>query len=145
MQAVLNPNGGVYGIVAESGYQYGYDTINQLFTSIFGGPNQWSLQNGKLTRLFETDQFKAAVGRPATSGPPACTSQAHPGYNTLSARDAFLARKGMFRWDGNTADIFNGRGSGGSVITMDPLGSRGERRGGEVCQRAGIRGHVQLG
>ena len=35
--------------------------MSVLFTSIFGGPNQWSLQNGKLTRQFETDQFKAAV------------------------------------------------------------------------------------
>ena len=112
MQAVLNPNGGVYGIVAESGYQYGYDTINQLFTSIFGGPNQWSLQNGKLTRLFETDQFKAAVGAARDIWSAGLYEPGAPGYNTLSARDAFLARKGMFRWDGNTADIFNGRGSG---------------------------------
>jgi putative aldouronate transport system substrate-binding protein len=120
MQAVLNPNAGVYGIVSESGYQYGYDTINQLFTSIFGGPNQWSLQNGKLTRLFETDQFKAAVGAARDIWAAGLYEPGAPGYNTLSARDAFLARKGMFRWDGNTADIYNGRGSGGSVISMDP-------------------------
>ncbi|MBV8718063.1 MAG: hypothetical protein JO020_27315 [Chloroflexi bacterium] len=120
MQAILNPNAGVFGIVAESGYQYGYDTINQLFTSIYGAPNQWSLQNGKLTRLFETDQFKAAVGTARDIWAAGLYEPGASGYNTLSARDAFLSRKGMFRWDGNTADIFNGRGTGGSIIPMDP-------------------------
>ena len=120
MQAVLNPNAGVYGIVAESGYQYGYDTINQLFTSIYGAPNVWSLDNGKLTRLFETDQFKSAVGTARDIWAAGLYEPGAPGYNTLSARDAFLARKGMFRWDGNTADIFNGRGASGSIIPMDP-------------------------
>lgn len=120
MQTLLNPNGGLFGLVAESGYQYGYGTINQLFTSIFGGPNQWSLDNGKLTRLFETEQFKAAVGFARDLWAAGMYEPGGPGYNTLSARDAFLARKGVFRWDGNTPDIFNGRGSGGAVIPLEP-------------------------
>jgi putative aldouronate transport system substrate-binding protein len=120
MQTLLNPNGGQFGLVAEVGYQYGYGVINQLFTSIHGAPNQWSLQNGKLTRLFETDQFKAAVGAARDFWAAGLYEPGGPGYNTLSARDAFLARKGVFRWDGNTADVFNGRGSGGAIVQLQP-------------------------
>jgi putative aldouronate transport system substrate-binding protein len=120
MQSQLNPNGGLYGLVAESGYQYGYGVINQLFTSMFGGPNQWSLENGKLTRLFETEQLKAAVGFARDLWAAGLYEPGASGYNTLSARDAFLARKGVFRWDGNTADIYNGRGASGAIIPLDP-------------------------
>lgn len=120
MQSLLDPNGGVYGIVAEAGYQYGYATINQHFTSMFGAPNRWSLENGKLTRLFETEQFKAAVGFARDLWAAGLYEPGAPGYNTLSARDAFLARKGVFRWDGNTPDIFHGRGSSGALIPLDP-------------------------
>jgi putative aldouronate transport system substrate-binding protein len=89
MTTLTNPQQGLYGIVAEFGYQYAYGVNNQLFTSIFGGPNQWLVSNGKLTRLFETDQYRRAV-----------------------EFQAFIARKGVFRWDGNTADIFNSQGVG---------------------------------
>ena len=34
-----------------------------MFTQIFGGPNNWRLDSaGKLTRSYETEEFKAAVG-----------------------------------------------------------------------------------
>jgi putative aldouronate transport system substrate-binding protein len=32
-----------------------------------------------------------------------------PSYNTLSARERFVARTGVFRWDGNVADIYSAR------------------------------------
>jgi putative aldouronate transport system substrate-binding protein len=73
-----------------------------------------------LTRLFETDQFKAALGYARDLWAAGLYEPGASGYNTLSARDAFLARKGVFRWDGNRADIFNGRGASGAVIPMDP-------------------------
>ncbi|MBV9319958.1 MAG: hypothetical protein JO106_08595, partial [Mycobacterium sp.] len=120
MQKLLNPNAGLFGIVAEVGYQYGYGVNNQLFTSIFGGPNQWRLDNGKLTRLYETEQYKAALGYARDLWAAGLYEPGGPGYNTLSARDAYLARKGVFRWDGNTADIFNGRGGSGQIIPLDP-------------------------
>jgi putative aldouronate transport system substrate-binding protein len=111
MQDVTKPNEGLYGLVAEAGYQYGYGTVNQLITSIYGGPNQWSLSNGKLTRLFETEQFKAAVGFATDLWASGLYEPGAAGYNTLSARTAFIARKGMFRWDGNTPDHFISRGA----------------------------------
>jgi putative aldouronate transport system substrate-binding protein len=111
MQAVTKPNEGMYGLVAEAGYQYGYGTINQLLTSIYGGPNQWSLEDGKLTRLFETEQFKSAVEFARDVWASGLYEPGAGGYNTLSARTAFIARKGMFRWDGNTPDHFIARGA----------------------------------
>ena len=37
--------------------------VSTMFTQIFGGPNNWQLDSsGKLTRSYETEQFKAAVG-----------------------------------------------------------------------------------
>jgi putative aldouronate transport system substrate-binding protein len=120
MQTLLNPNAGLYGLVAEVGYQYGFGVLNQLFTSMFGGPNQWSLENGKLTRLYETEQLKAAVGFARDLWAAGLYEPGASGYNTLSARDAFLARKGVFRWDGNTADVYNGRGASGSIVPVDP-------------------------
>jgi putative aldouronate transport system substrate-binding protein len=122
MQTLMSPNEGRFGIVAEAGYQYGYGVNNQLFTSIFGGPNQWSLANGKLTRLFETDQYKAALEYARDLWAAGLYEPGAPGYNTISARQAMIARKGVFRWDGNTADIFNsqGVGAGNTGLTLQP-------------------------
>jgi putative aldouronate transport system substrate-binding protein len=111
MQTLQKPNDGLFGIVAESGYLYGYGVVNQLFTSIYGGPNQWQVDNGKLVRLFETEQFKAALGYARDLWSAGLYEPGSPGYNTLSARQAFVARKGVFRWDGNTTDIFHSFGA----------------------------------
>jgi len=111
MQALTKPNDGIFGIIGEAGYQYGYGTINQLFTSLAGGPNQWSLNNGKLTRLYETDQFKAAVDYARDLWAGGLFEPGTPGYNVISARAAMIARKGVFRWDGNVADIYNSQGA----------------------------------
>jgi putative aldouronate transport system substrate-binding protein len=119
MQTLSKPNEGLYGIVAEAGYQYGYGMNNQLFTSIFGGPNQWSVSNGKLTRLFETDQYKAALEYARDLWASGLYEPGSPGYNTLSARQAMIARKGIFRWDGNTADVFNSQGVGAGNVGLN--------------------------
>jgi putative aldouronate transport system substrate-binding protein len=111
MQTLQKPNDGLFGIVAESGYLYGYGVVNQLFTSVNGGPNQWKVENGKLIRLFETDQFKAALGYARDLWSAGLYEPGAPGYNTLSARQAFVARKGVFRWDGNTTDIYHSFGA----------------------------------
>ena len=112
MTTLMKPNQGLYGIVAEVGYQYGYGVNNQLLTSVFGAPNQWQLNGGKLTRLFETDQYRQALEYARDLWAAGLYEPGASGYNTLSARQAMLARKGIFRWDGNTADIFNSQGVG---------------------------------
>lgn len=115
MQTLAKPNQGLYGIVAEAGFQYGYGVTNQLFTSMFGGPNQWRLgSDGSLSRLFETDEFRQAIEYATGLWAAGLYEPGAPGYNTLSARQAFIARKGVFRWDGNTSDIYRSRGVGAS-------------------------------
>jgi putative aldouronate transport system substrate-binding protein len=111
MQTLTRPNDGLFGIIGEAGYQYGYGTINQLFSSLAGGPNQWLLDNGKLTRLYETDDFKAAVDFARDLWAAGLYEPGSPGYNVISARQAMIARKGVFRWDGNVPDIFNSQGA----------------------------------
>jgi putative aldouronate transport system substrate-binding protein len=119
MQTLSKPAEGRYGIVAEAGYQYAYGVINQLFTSLYGGPNRWSLSDGKLTRLFETDQFRMGVEYARDLWASGLYEPGAPGYNTISARQAFIARKGVFRWDGNTADIFRSQGTGAGNVGLN--------------------------
>lgn len=124
MQSLAKPSEGRYGIVAETGYQYAYGVMNQLFPSLFGAPNQWQLANGKLTRLFETDQFRQALEFARDLWAAGLYEPGASGYNTISARQAMIARKGVFRWDGNTAEIFHsigiGASSGGSGLVPAP-------------------------
>ena len=121
MQSLARPNDGLYGLIGEAGYQYAYGVTNQFLTSVFGGPNQWSLQNGKLTRLFETDQFRQAVEFARDVWSAGLYEPGSPSYNVISARQAMVARKGVFRWDGNTSDIFHSRGVGaGGLSSLQP-------------------------
>ncbi|MBV9579936.1 MAG: hypothetical protein JO057_15205 [Chloroflexi bacterium] len=96
------PNSGLWGIGVEAGPIYAYGLWMGLFTSIFGAPNNWAMDpaSGKFTATFETDQYKQAtqyVKDLYTAG------VFHPdssNYNTISARDAFQARKFAYRYDG---------------------------------------------
>jgi putative aldouronate transport system substrate-binding protein len=96
------PNSGMWGIGVEAGPIYAHGLWMGLFTSIFGAPNNWAVDpaSGKFTATFETDQYKQAtqyVKDLYTAG------VFHPdssNYNTISARDAFQARKFAYRYDG---------------------------------------------
>ena len=96
------PNSGLWGIGVEAGPIYAYGLWMGLFSSIFGAPNNWAVDpaSGKFTATFETDQYKQAtqyVKDLYTAG------VFHPdssNYNTISARDAFQARKFAYRYDG---------------------------------------------
>ena len=96
------PNSGMWGIGVEAGPIYAHGLWMGLFTSIYGAPNNWAVDSasGKFTATFETDQYKQAtqyVKDLYTAG------VFHPdssNYNTISARDAFQARKFAYRYDG---------------------------------------------
>ncbi|GAC1318802.1 MAG: hypothetical protein NVSMB2_13760 [Chloroflexota bacterium] len=124
MQTLSNQNESRFGIVAEVGYQYAYGVMNQHFPSLFGAPNQWQLTNGKLTRFFETDQFRQGLEFARDLWTSGLYEPGASGYNTISARQAMIARKGVFRWDGNTAEVFNsigiGASSGGGGLVPPP-------------------------
>jgi putative aldouronate transport system substrate-binding protein len=96
------PNAGIWGIGVEAGPIYAYGLWMGLFTSIFGAPNNWAVDpsSGRFTATFETDQYKAATSYVKDLF---AASVFHPdssNYNTISARDAFQARKFAYRYDG---------------------------------------------
>jgi putative aldouronate transport system substrate-binding protein len=96
------PNKGLWGQGVEAGPIYAYGLWMGLFTSIFGAPNNWAVdaQSGKFTATFETDQYKAATAYVRDLYTAGIFHPDSASYNTISARDAFQARKFAYRYDG---------------------------------------------
>ena len=96
------PNQGLWGQGVEAGPIYAYGLWMGLFTSIFGAPNNWAVDpvSGKFTATFETDQYKAATAYVRDLYTAGIFHPDSSNYNTLSARDAFQARKFAYRYDG---------------------------------------------
>jgi putative aldouronate transport system substrate-binding protein len=95
------PQQGVWGQGVEAGPIYAFGLWMGLFTSIFGAPNNWAVdKNGKFTATFETDQYKAATAYVKDLYSAGIFHPDSSSYNTISARDAFQARKFVFRYDG---------------------------------------------
>ena len=95
------PNQGLWGQAVEGGPQYAYGLWMGLYSSIYGAPNNWAVDNnGKFTATFETDQYKAATAYVRDLYAAGTFHPDSSNYNTLSARDAFQARKFVYRYDG---------------------------------------------
>jgi putative aldouronate transport system substrate-binding protein len=95
------PQQGVWGQGVEAGPIYAYGLWMGLFTSIFGAPNNWAVDSsGKFSATFETDQYKAATSYVKDLYAAGIFHPDSSGYNTISARDAFQARKFAYRYDG---------------------------------------------
>ena len=61
LQTLTHPNDGQWGFGAIVTSAGGNPWDVATFAKMFGAPNQYSLDSGKLTHMWETDQFKAAV------------------------------------------------------------------------------------
>ena len=59
LTAVTNQQKNNFGLAASMGFGLGSQTPLLM---IFGAPNNWRLENGKLIKDYETEEFKAAVG-----------------------------------------------------------------------------------
>ncbi|MBV9580727.1 MAG: extracellular solute-binding protein [Chloroflexi bacterium] len=60
LSALTQPQDNQWGIGSSTGMAF---FVPAMFLQIFGGPNNWRLESsGKLTKDFETDEFKAATG-----------------------------------------------------------------------------------
>jgi putative aldouronate transport system substrate-binding protein len=95
------PQQGVWGQGVEAGPIYAYGLWMGLFTSIFGAPNNWAVDaNGKFSATFETDAYKAATSYVKDLYSAGIFHPDSSNYNTISARDAFQARKFVYRYDG---------------------------------------------
>jgi putative aldouronate transport system substrate-binding protein len=105
---VNKPQSNVYGTGFEVGNRYAFGLTNtggSFWPALYGAPNNWGLSNGKLTKDFEAEQFKAALGLArevfaAGAFDPSTT------YTTTLASEAFRAGKFAFRF-GNALDVQN--------------------------------------
>jgi len=64
LKTLTNAQAAKYGIGFEVGNRYAFGNTNvggQLWPSMYGAPNNWGIANGKWTKDWETDQFKAGV------------------------------------------------------------------------------------
>lgn len=101
LQQFTQPQQGLWGQGVEAGPIYAYGLWMGLFTSIFGAPNNWAVDNnGKFTATFETDAYKSAVAYVKDLYAAGIFHPDSSTYNTPSARDAFQARKFAYRYDG---------------------------------------------
>jgi putative aldouronate transport system substrate-binding protein len=60
MQQLTNPQANKWAIAAGSTDPYGI--LNGWFAMMYGAPNNWGMQNGKLVNYKETDAFKQSIG-----------------------------------------------------------------------------------
>ncbi|MBV9582942.1 MAG: hypothetical protein JO057_30525 [Chloroflexi bacterium] len=97
--ALRNPDTGVYGI---GGSVQGAETTSGafdlgLYQMYFYAPNNWKLDSsGNLTRSFETDQYRAAVGYARDLVSTGLYHPDSPTYNQVSVRTNFVGRKFAF-------------------------------------------------
>src|SRR5260370_19159645 len=86
--AVNKPQANVYGIGFEVGNRYAFGLTNtggSFWPALYGAPKNWAVANGKFTKDFETEQFKAGGGvaranfspRPFAPNTPSNPSTAH--------------------------------------------------------------------
>ena len=99
LQALKKPDAGVFGIGASV---QGADTTSGAFDlgmyqAFFGAPNNWKIDSsGKLTRSFETEQYRAAVAYARDLVAAGLYHPDSPTFNQVSVRTNFVARKYAF-------------------------------------------------
>jgi putative aldouronate transport system substrate-binding protein len=97
---------GMYGFGSEN--NTGFSVGAGLFPAMFGAPNNWQIDsNGKWTKDFETDQYKAAVGYARDLWAAGVYHPDSVNWDVLTARTNFEGRKFAFRFDGLTTVTYN--------------------------------------
>lgn len=99
LQGVTKPQENVWGIVAEPGG--GFETWNGLFPSMFGAPNQWRADaSGKLTRTFETDEYRQSVSYARDLYSSGVFSPNSNTNNNVQSKTDFAGRRAAVDWNG---------------------------------------------
>jgi putative aldouronate transport system substrate-binding protein len=98
---VTNPQAGRWGYGAyvqpSAGVTFDVVSNSGLFSRMFNVPNQWRLQDGKLTHARETEEFGAAVGYVRDLWSAGLIHPDTPGNNGIvPAQELFLASKFVF-------------------------------------------------
>ncbi|MBV8087761.1 MAG: extracellular solute-binding protein, partial [Chloroflexi bacterium] len=94
MQAVVKAGNNQYGIGTTA--TFGVRGENGLFPSIYGAPNNWGVSNGKFTKDFETEPYKAAVSYARDLWSSGLFHPNSVNYNLVSQRADFFTRKFMY-------------------------------------------------
>jgi putative aldouronate transport system substrate-binding protein len=134
LTALKKPDAGFFGIGASV---QGADTTSGAFDlgmyqMYFGAPNNWKLDaSGKLTRSFETDQYKAAVSFARDLVAAGLYHPDSPTFNQVSVRTNFVGRKYVFvnsGWLAAAIQYWGGAQSQtppGKLDIVTPFGSDG--------------------
>jgi putative aldouronate transport system substrate-binding protein len=93
-----NPQQDFYGLATEN--NVGYGITNGWFTAMYGLPNLWSNNNGKLTYYLEDARIKDAINKARELWAAGVYSPNSTQYNTGSKRTDFAGRKFAFNFDG---------------------------------------------
>jgi len=95
-QQLNKPDQNRWAIAMEQGVAYGVG--ESFIPAMFKAPNGWRLEaSGRLTRSYETPEFKAAVGYAVSLVKANVMDMEN---NNVAAKDAFQSRKAAMRWDG---------------------------------------------
>jgi putative aldouronate transport system substrate-binding protein len=100
LKDATRPQSNIYGIGFEVGNRYAFGLTNtggSFWPALYGAPNNWAVANGKFTKDFETDQFKAGVGL-AREMFAAGVFDPNTTYTTGTADMAFQGKKLAFRF-----------------------------------------------
>lgn len=117
-QRVNDPQNNTWAIGSEGGSQYAFSTVNGLWNGVFKAPNYWAVDDsGKFTYLFETEEYRQAMMYATDLYKLGVYHPRTMEYNTLSARQDFMARKMVFRFDGLQGSPYWG---GSNAQPMDP-------------------------
>ena len=86
---------------------------------MFGAPNNWRIDaSGRMTKVFETDEFKQAAAYNRDLWAAGVYSANSLTNSNVQARTEFGGRKAIWRWDG-----FNGTGTFGfwdQALALNP-------------------------
>lgn len=92
---LTRPQQGRWAIVNSKG-----NTFFTMLQQMFGVPNAWRLDGGKLVRSFETEQYRAALEFAAQLSKAGVLVPGSDGIDSQARKNAFKAGKGSFVYDG---------------------------------------------
>ncbi|AKU18708.1 hypothetical protein VV02_06860 [Luteipulveratus mongoliensis] len=95
MKKLTNAKKGRWGIVNAKG-----NTIMTPVSHMFGVPNVWRVEGGKLVRSFETPEYKEAIAFARQLVQAGVTVPGSDAFTTIQRKNAFNAGKGSFVYDG---------------------------------------------
>ncbi|TWD82898.1 carbohydrate ABC transporter substrate-binding protein (CUT1 family) [Kribbella amoyensis] len=94
-KALTKPQQGRWAIVNSKG-----NTFFTMIQHMFGVPNGWRSDGGKLVRSFETEQYKAALEFAVQLVKAGVVVPGSDGIDSQARKNAFKAGKGAFVYDG---------------------------------------------